>query len=148
MDNISWNVDCNLNVEQRKRVDVKVGPALDGPLITKGYVWGSNIEALGGVYDLLLLSDLVFNHSQHRALVSTVNQLLATDPNASILVFFTHHRPQFADADMGFLSTLCETGWEYERVVEEWTGPMFDDDPGDERVRGTVHGFRAWRQIQ
>jgi nicotinamide N-methyltransferase len=92
---------------------------------------------------LLLLSDLVFNHSQHRALVSTVNQLCTKD--GTILVFFTSHRPQFAEADMDFFRVLCETGWAYERVVEEWTGPMFEEDPGDERVRGTVHGFKAWR---
>ena len=24
-------------------------------------------------------------------------------------------------------------------------GPMFEDDPGDEKVRGTVHGWKAWR---
>lgn len=29
--------------------------------------------------------------------------------------------------------------------MEEWTGPMFVDDRGDERVRGTVWGWRAWR---
>jgi nicotinamide N-methyltransferase len=70
-----------------------------------------------------------------------------TEPIPSILIFITHHRPHLAEKDMAFLSSLAEsgTGWTYERVMEEWTGPMFDSDPGEERVRGTVHGFRAWR---
>jgi nicotinamide N-methyltransferase len=127
-----------------------------------------------GKYDLLLLSDLVFNHSQvshslvrragrtltyqHPALISTVNSLLSHSPAAPptpstpastpcILVFFTHHRPHLVAADMAFFPRLAEsgTGWAYEKVVEEWAGVMFEEDPGDERVRGTVHGWRAWR---
>jgi nicotinamide N-methyltransferase len=129
-----------------------------------------------GKYDLLLLSDLVFNHSQvshkrpqgraivlvmltyqHPALISTVNSLLSHSPAAPthstlpstpcILVFFTHHRPHLVAADMAFFPRLAEsgTGWAYEKVVEDWAGVMFEEDPGDERVRGTVHGWRAWR---
>ena len=49
---------------------------------------------------------------------------------------------------MAFLSALEQSGdgWGYEQVVEEWAGAMFEDDPGDERLRGTVKGFRAWRK--
>lgn len=48
---------------------------------------------------------------------------------------------------MDFFRVLTESpgGWEYERVVQEYTGPMFEEDPGDEKVRGTVQGFKAWR---
>lgn len=48
---------------------------------------------------------------------------------------------------MDFFRVLTESpgGWKYERVVEEYTGPMFEEDPGDEKVRGTVQGFKAWR---
>jgi len=95
--------------------------------------------------------------TQHAALISSVNSLLATTstPNQTssnahitpcILVFFTHHRPHLAAKDMAFLSLLAASGdgWEYEKVVEEWRGVMFDEDKGDEKVRGTVHGWRAW----
>lgn len=62
-------------------------------------------------------------------------------------MFITHHRPRFLEADLDFFRVLCESpgGWTYGKVVEEYTGPMFETDPGDERVRGTVHGFKAWR---
>lgn len=48
---------------------------------------------------------------------------------------------------MAFFPLLAASGegWAYEKVVEDWTGPMFEHDPGDERVRGTVRGWRAWR---
>lgn len=113
-----------------------------------------------GRYDVVILSDLMFNHSQHGALVKTLEATLKTavgvptpDPQSPTaapqtpcaLVFLTHHRPWLADADMAFMPRLAKRGWGYERVVEEWTGPMFENDPGEERVRGTVHGFRVWR---
>jgi len=48
---------------------------------------------------------------------------------------------------MGFFPALAEsgTGWAYEKVVDEFAGAMFENDPGDATVRGTVHGWRAWR---
>ncbi|GFZ50910.1 Protein N-methyltransferase NNT1 [Saitozyma sp. JCM 24511] len=158
VENLRYNVDMNVPEDRRGRIR------------EAGHLWGHDVEALlkeldgvpsansDGKYDLLLLSDLVFNHSQHPALISTVNSLLSHSPAAPpttntpastpcILVFFTHHRPHLVAADMAFFPRLAEsgTGWAYEKVVEEWAGVMFEEDPGDERVRGTVHGWRAWR---
>ena len=86
--------------------------------------------------------------------MATVNATLRhsdDSPSASytpsVLVFFTHHRPHLAKADMDFFPLLVDSGsgWTYEKVVEEWAGAMFQEDPGDPKVRGTVHGFRCWR---
>ncbi|KAH9979473.1 hypothetical protein BGW80DRAFT_1435008 [Lactifluus volemus] len=63
-----------------------------------------------GGFDLILLSDLIFNHSQHRALLNTY------------------------------------TGWSCEKVVTEWFPPMFPEDPGEEEVRSTVHGWKLTRK--
>ena len=57
VDNMVWNADVNLPDEIRERVEVE------------GYVWGAKVDTLlqhsgGEGYDLLILSDLVFNHSQ------------------------------------------------------------------------------------
>ncbi|KAK1927208.1 putative nicotinamide N-methyltransferase [Papiliotrema laurentii] len=150
VDNLRWNVDCNVPASLRDRVDVD------------GFVWGANVTSLlgkgkgkeveGGKYDLIILSDLVFNHSQHPALISSVNALLAPTSSSSgpapcLLVFFTHHRPHLAEADMAFFPALAESGdgWAYEQVVDEYAGAMFENDPGDATVRGTVKGWRAWR---
>lgn len=59
VDNMIWNADVNLNEDDRKRVDVE------------GFVWGAKVDSLleksgGEGYDVLILSDLVFNHSQVR----------------------------------------------------------------------------------
>ncbi|KLT41145.1 hypothetical protein CC85DRAFT_276450 [Cutaneotrichosporon oleaginosum] len=137
MDNIAFNVSANLGSgDVGRRVQAI------------GHTWGADVTPLlqageGGPYDLVILSDLAFNHSQHDALMRTLDATLSADGTA--LVFLTHHRPRLADADMAFFPNLAKRGYAYERVVEEYTGPMFQDDPGDERVRGTVHGFRCWR---
>ena len=59
VDNMVWNADVNLIEDDRKRVDVE------------GFVWGAKVDSLldksgGEGYDVLILSDLVFNHSQVR----------------------------------------------------------------------------------
>ncbi|KAK8854728.1 hypothetical protein IAR55_003467 [Kwoniella newhampshirensis] len=141
--NMEYNVDINVEGERRERIGVA------------GHVWGHNVQPLldhlpgSEQYDLLILSDLVFNHSQHDALIKTVEATLTHDETRDpcILVFFSHHRPHLAHADMAFFPRLAESGsgWAYEEIVAEWTGPMFEEDPGDARVRGTVHGWRAWR---
>lgn len=147
-DNILFNVSSNLgDGEVAQRVKAI------------GHTWGTDVTPLlaaaspvsgDGRYDLVILSDLAFNHSQHDALIRTLDATLSLAPSTGeegpcALVFLIHHRPRFADADMAFFPRLAERGYAYERVVEEYTGPMFKDDPGDERVRGTVHGFRCWR---
>lgn len=152
MDNIAFNVTANLG---------------DGPIAQRvqaiGHTWGADVTPLlearsegeqssDGRYDLVILSDLAFNHSQHDALMRTLDATLSLAPTSRedkdgpcALVFLTHHRPRLAEADMAFFPNLAKRGFGYDRVVEEYTGPMFQDDPGDERVRGTVHGFRCWR---
>ena len=94
---------------------------------------------------------------EHSALISSVNSLLAPATSNSssadlantpcLLIFFTHHRPHLAEADMAFFPALAESGngWVYEKVIDEFAGAMFENDPGDAIVRGTVNGWRAWR---
>lgn len=58
LDNLRFNVDVNLEGEEKERIDVD------------GHVWGQSVDPLldhlskSQKYDLLILSDLVFNHSQ------------------------------------------------------------------------------------
>ncbi|KAJ1966129.1 Protein N-terminal and lysine N-methyltransferase efm7 [Dipsacomyces acuminosporus] len=145
--NIRQNVECNFPEK-----------LADGSICVEGFKWGCEMEKIAslagpaGTFDVLILSDLVFNHSEHTALLSSCKNLI-TKPGSSgtgagsdggeAYVFFTHHRPWLAEKDMEFIQRAqSEFGFDVERVVEEYVGPMFDDDPGDERVRGTVHGFR------
>lgn len=147
VDNIRKNVE--LNYPQNSYEHTAVARV-------EGFKWGYEIDRIlelnepsNARFDVLILSDLVFNHSEHSSLLKSVDRLMAKpDPNGTkeggkAFVFFTHHRPWLADKDMGFLDRAQkELGLVVTRVVEEYTGAMFDDDPGDAKVRGTVHGFR------
>ncbi|KAH9010147.1 nicotinamide N-methyltransferase [Lactarius hengduanensis] len=111
-----------------------------------GYVWGRPVEPLsarGAKFDLIILSDLIFNHSQHRALLWTCERAVA--PRGCVLVFFTHHRPPLAQRDMAFFEMARETGWVCENVLTERFAPMFPEDLGEEEVRSTVHGWKLTR---
>ncbi|TFY83927.1 hypothetical protein EWM64_g112 [Hericium alpestre] len=98
------------------------------------------------------MSDLVFNHSQHDALLNTCDLALASPDNAmhesdtrpppTLLVFYTHHRPHLAERDLDFFRKARERGWICEEIVTEKFPPMFPEDPGEEEVRATVHGWR------
>ncbi|KAJ3505001.1 hypothetical protein NMY22_g17734 [Coprinellus aureogranulatus] len=148
IDNIQWNIAGNLNEKERERT------------VAKGYIWGRSTDELLDLakektgrrsYDLIILSDLVFNHSQHDALLTTCEAALtpssptSSAPAPSVLVFYTHHRPHLAHRDMEFFSKAEARGWVVEKVVEERFPPMFPHDPGDEEVRSTVHGWKLTR---
>jgi len=108
-----------------------------------GFIWGRDASTLSGPYDLLILSDLIFNHSQHTALLSTCLSTLA--PGGKVVVFYSHHRPHLAHKDMEFFEKAKEAGWNCKKVVEERVEPMFVDDPGEECVRATVWGWELTR---
>ncbi|KAF9131880.1 nicotinamide n-methyltransferase [Mortierella sp. 14UC] len=152
----------------------------EGKVIVQGYLWGSNTRPLLAhlnpttttntditsadqpkeMFDTIILSDLLFNHSQHRAMLKTCKETLKRG-TGRIFVFFTHHRPWLADADNKFFEIAAAPvidppegdessdderdpggfGFKVEKVVEQKMTPMFLEDPGSEEVRGTVHGY-------
>ncbi|KAF9431165.1 nicotinamide n-methyltransferase [Podila epigama] len=172
INNIQYNAELNI-------------PTLvqDGTVIVQGYLWGSNTRPLlanlnpnmdpttGSVpagtdkvmYDTIILSDLLFNHSQHRAMLKTCKETLKPK-TGRVFVFFTHHRPWLADADNKFFEIAAAPvveppsgdessdderdlggfGFKVEKVLEEKMAPMFMEDPGSEEVRATVHGYIMW----
>ncbi|KAL1730800.1 putative methyltransferase-domain-containing protein [Schizophyllum commune] len=144
VDNMSYNAKKNLSEEELSRVAVK------------GYIWGtpvapllSELPADAQTFDLIILSDLIFNHSQHDALLKTCEQCLtkkSTVPTPSVLVFYSHHRPHLAHRDMEFFEKARARGWLCEEVLTEKFPPMFPEDPGAEEVRSTVHGWRLTRE--
>ncbi|EJD04967.1 uncharacterized protein FOMMEDRAFT_18656 [Fomitiporia mediterranea MF3/22] len=151
LDNLTHNVARNISASKRKRVGAEV--------FVEGYIWGRPVDRLLELvapekYDLVILSDLVFNHSQHDALLKTCELTLRTDTDTrqpgiavpTVLVFYTHHRPHLASRDLEFFSKARERGWVCKEVVTERYPPMFPDDPGDEDVRATVHGWSLTRR--
>ena len=135
-----------------------------GKSFVEGYIWGRDPTTLlskleddqgkPGKFDLILLSDLVFNHQAHPALLETCEACIADATTEEmegqmttpcVLVFFTHHRPHLAYKDMQFFDMAEVKGWKFEKLGEWFREPMFPEDPGDEVVRSTIHGFRLWR---
>ncbi|KAL8956732.1 MAG: hypothetical protein Q9193_005822, partial [Seirophora villosa] len=121
-----------------------------------GHVWGADAEPLlaylpGGSrgFDTLVLADLLFNHSQHAALVSTVRATLARSPQARALVFFTPYTPWKFDKDMAFFDVARDGGFEVNQVVKRVVDKvMFQDDRGDELLRRTVFGYElSWNDL-
>ncbi|KAJ7672655.1 nicotinamide N-methyltransferase [Mycena rosella] len=118
----------------------------------QGYVWGHPVQPMldalpsgADGFQLIIMSDLVFNHSQHDALLKTCERCLSAAEGACVLVFYTHHRPHLSARDMDFFGKAREHGWSCEEVVTRRFAPMFPEDSGSESVRGTVHGWRLVR---
>src|SRR5947209_15215047 len=120
----------------------------------QGYIWGRDVSHLLAHlpghkgFDLLILSDLIFNHSQHEALLQTVLSTLSK-PDGHALVFFTPHRPWLYENDLKFFELAKDTGkLEVEKVWEEkMDAPMFEVDRGDPEVRKMVYGYDVrWKK--
>ncbi|KAI9813488.1 MAG: nicotinamide n-methyltransferase [Pycnora praestabilis] len=124
-------------------------PSYNGDIHAMGYLWGASPEAITSPlqdtragFDLLILADLLFNHSEHRKLISTVQQTLKKGPDSRALVFFTPYRPWLLEKDLAFFDLAKEAGFVVQKVLETTMDKvMFDDDPGDELLRRTVFGY-------
>jgi len=148
IENLARNVAQNLEVEERRRVKVQ------------GYIWGQPVHPLleplslpseSSKFNLIILSDLIFNHSQHDALLKTCELVISAKTSQTstldpcVLVFYTHHRPHLAHRDMEFFTKAKERGWTCTEMFTKTFPPMFPDDPGEESIRSTVHGWKLHR---
>ncbi|KAI0700186.1 putative methyltransferase-domain-containing protein [Cytidiella melzeri] len=148
--------DAALIENLRHNVDANLPPKLAQQVHVEGYIWGQSLAPIFQQqktmneqgFDLIIMSDLIFNHSQHDALLETSEIALKTSTVTSkpcVLVFYSHHRPHLAHRDMEFFSKARERGWLCEKILTERFPPMFPEDPGEEEVRATVHGWRLTR---
>ncbi|CCD26759.1 S-adenosylmethionine-dependent methyltransferase NDAI_0I01900 [Naumovozyma dairenensis CBS 421] len=121
-------------------------------IAVEGYIWGNKYDdivkhitdkpsANGETlkFDLIILSDLVFNHSEHHKLLSTTKDLLAKDGKA--LVVFSPHRPWLLDDDLQFFETAKEHGLTPEFIEMVNWKPMFEEDAGPAEVRARVYAY-------
>ena len=93
-------------------------------------------------FDLLILADLVFNHSEQKKLVATVQGSLKKTPESRALVFFTPHRPWLLEKDLEFFKVAEHAGFRAQKFMERLMDrPMYDEDRGDEVLRRTVFGY-------
>ncbi|RAL59214.1 hypothetical protein DID88_006669 [Monilinia fructigena] len=93
-------------------------------------------------FDVLILADLLFNHSEHAKLLDSIQKTLKKSKDSTALVFFTPYRPWLLEKDMAFFDLVREGGMMVEKVLEEkMEKVMFEKDRGDEELRRTVFGF-------
>lgn len=135
--NIQYNIDnCSLLPQKHS-------------ILSRGFLWGNStvelIELLDAgtrPYDLLILADILFNHSEHGKLLQSVKETLKREPDAVALVFFTPYRPWLLDKDLHFFEIAKEAGFQVTKVLEHTMDRvMFENDPGDEKLRRTVFGY-------
>jgi len=139
------------NIEVFNEANNKEGPEEEKRIVAEGYCWGAEAQPLLSHlpvtsetkgFDVLILADLLFNHSEHGKLVATIEATLSKSKDAKALVFFTPYRPWFYEKDMAFFALVKEQGFEVEKVLEEkMEKVMFEEDRGDEELRRTVFGF-------
>jgi nicotinamide N-methyltransferase len=117
----------------------------DGTFVVRGFIWGQSEQYLDepltkdGKFDLILLSDVIFNHNQHRNMLKSCSEMI--NENGIIFTTFTHHVVKWADRDMKFFEIAKGFGFKNQKIFEQKWNPMFPDDTGDLDVRSTVFGY-------
>lgn len=124
-------------------------------IAVEGYLWGAPVERLTAhlnepekSFDLLILADLLFNHSEHRALLATLSKTLSRRRCARALVFFTPYRPWLLQKDLAFFDLARDAGFVVKKIFEKvLENVMFENDRGDEVLRRTVFGYELlWKK--
>lgn len=130
-----------LNIEKNACCNI---PELleNGQFQARGFLWGDDCSPLikHGKFDLILLADLIFNHSQHVKLLETCRDVLKK--GGVVLTTFSHHLPQHKQKDLGFFAHAHAAGFSSECVRTETWPVMFEHDQGDRVERATVYLYR------
>lgn len=121
-----------------------------GVVETKGFIWGNDKASIYGVeskptiaedekFDLIILLDLIFNHSEHLKLLKDCQELISKD--GKVLVVFSPHRPRLLEKDLAFFETAKQFNFTSEQLDMVVWQPMFEKDEGPAEVRSRVYSF-------
>ncbi|VVT58859.1 uncharacterized protein SAPINGB_P006420 [Magnusiomyces paraingens] len=134
-------------------------------LKVKGYIWGNDVNDLLALindeesipkeekedentrtytddekFDFLILSDLIFNHSEHLKLVATMDKALK--PDGTALVVFSPHRPKLYHKDLEFFDVAKKyANFEIVDKFQRDYMPMFEEDEETRELRGKAFGY-------
>ena len=120
-------------------------------IAAEGYLWGNPVQSLqhhissdAKGFDVLIMADILFNHSEHDKLLKTLKDAMKPQPDSVALVFFTPYRPWLLHRDLHFFELAKESGFSVTKILDHIMDKvMFDNDPGDERLRRTVFGYEV-----
>lgn len=120
------------------------------PYKVQGYIWGNEYSSILGSefkdaipeqekFDLIILSDLVFNHTEHRKLLTTCKDLIKK--NGKCLVVFSPHRPHLLNEDLQFFETAKEFNFISQKIDLVTWRPMFEEEEETADIRARVYSF-------
>lgn len=136
LNSIQYNVEHNLIPE--------------GIMETRGFIWGNDKASIYGVeqklvineeekFDLIILLDLVFNHTEHLKLLQDCRDLCKK--NGKVFVVFSPHRPKLLEKDLEFFETAKQYDFKPEKIdLVNWK-PMFEEDDETIEIRSRVYSF-------
>ncbi|KIW14085.1 hypothetical protein PV08_06866 [Exophiala spinifera] len=143
IDNLQYNIEhCSVLADKSR-------------ITAQGFLWGSSAESLKfhlerdrGGFDVLILADILFNHSEHKKLLVTLRECLRYGRDSVALVFFTPYRPWLLEKDLDFFEIARKDGFVVNKILEHtMERVMFENDPGDEALRRTVFGYEVKWQV-
>ncbi|KPA75133.1 hypothetical protein ABB37_08798 [Leptomonas pyrrhocoris] len=122
--------------------------------IVEPLLWGKqeHIEKVmqytvgGAGYDIVILSDILFNHVCNDALADTLATLLAKNSQAAAYCVFSHHRAHMQLHDLEFFDKCVRRGLQYVQIDEQNYPMMFPEDRGPEEVRQPVKCYKITRR--
>ncbi|OQD89753.1 hypothetical protein PENANT_c002G05265 [Penicillium antarcticum] len=154
VDNMQYNADLSKSA---------IPPRSDGKprLHVDGYKWGSDVNKLRAylplaadgtpsMFDILIMADVVYSHREHPNLIKTMQQTMKKDPKSVALVIFTPYQPWLLSKTEQFFPLAEASGFTVTKIFEKvMDDVLFEDDPGDEKLRRTVFGYQIrWAQDQ
>lgn len=120
-----------------------------------GFIWGNPVDEIvhtlsestnnqNTSFDIIILSDVIFNHSEHLKLLKSCRELL-TPETGKILVTFSPHRPKLFKNDIQFFDTAQQEPFNFKSTfmdMEHWS-PLFKDDTDEStaKLRSRVYFY-------
>lgn len=139
IENLRYNIEHSIHQQYAKNI------------VACGYLWGNDVQPLKAEltgadreFDLLILADILFNHSEHEKLITTLQKTLKHSHSARALVFFTPYRPWLLEKDLRFFELAQNAHFVVKKLFEHVMDKvMFPEDPGDETLRRTVFAYEV-----
>ncbi|RNF22240.1 putative RAB GDP dissociation inhibitor alpha [Trypanosoma conorhini] len=101
----------------------------------------------GGGFEVVLLSDILFNHVCNDDLADTLVRVLQRSRHAAAYCVFSHHRAHKQVEDLEFFDKCVARGLRCEQVDEESYPMMFPDDRGPVEIRQPVKAYKIVRRF-
>ena len=130
---------------------------INSPYAVQGYIWGNDVRPLvcgsdeslwpqsvtdipeKDKFDIIILSDVVFNHTEHLKLLETCRSSLKK--LGKCLVVFSPHRPWLLEADLQFFTTCEQFDFKAEKIEMVKWKPMFEEDEETVDIRARVYAY-------